>query len=63
MGANFIAVSVCNGLCVVNAKDVARVPEMPLPLTLLSLYMKQCDQKVAFGQYTIKILDHNSSWV
>jgi len=41
MGANFIAVSICKGLCVVNAKDVVQVPEMPLPLTLLNLYTKQ----------------------
>lgn len=61
--SKFIAVSVYNGLCVVNAKDVVHVPEMPLPLTLFNLYMKQCDQNVAFGGYTIKILDQNSSWI
>lgn len=46
IGANSIAVSVCNGLCAVNAKDVVQVPEMPLSLTLLNLYMKQSVIKI-----------------
>lgn len=46
MGANFIAVGVYNGLCVVNARGDVQVPEMPLPLTFLSLYMKQSVTKI-----------------
>lgn len=37
MGANFIAVGFCNGLCIVNTKDAVQVFEMPLQLILLNL--------------------------